>query len=185
MSGSCGELGFTGVGCFVGVLLLPGVSLSRARSMGWEGSFGSSNPSLSLCSCIQCCCTWMAFPVQARGWQLFCSTKSQDFFACWIVQTCIPHRKHSFLPYSPPTQFSQMSGFVSHLHIIKSKLLVIRRTCRKERFFSCLPLHARVWKEPGSRCSWQAPRWSPGRGERGRGRCMRARGGTLDATRSH
>lgn len=74
-----------------------------------------------------------------------------------------------------------MSGFVSHLHIIKSKLLVIEELVERRVFFSRLLLHAWVWKEPGSRFSWHAPRWGPGCGERGRGGCVRARGGTLDA----
>lgn len=95
MLGSFGELRVTGM-VVLQVSHSYQVFFSCDRSTGGKGPFASWDPSPLLCSCVQRCCSSMTFPVQGRGWQLLCSTKSQDSLACWVVQMRIPHRKHSF-----------------------------------------------------------------------------------------
>lgn len=121
---------------------------SCGRSIGWEGSFDSSDPSPSLCSCIHPALLHLdGFPgpnerlaaALLNQEPRLSSLLNQSFKCVSLTESTLFLSFFFFFP-----QFSQMSGFVSHLHIIKSKLLVIEELVERRVFFFRLLLHAWV-----------------------------------------
>lgn len=130
--GSRGELGFLSM-VILEVFCSYWVFLSLTREIP-AGKGLLTHPSSALsCAPVSSAAApgWLSLSKLEVG-----SCSVQDFVACWIIQICVPHRKHSFsfliIFFFP--QCSQMSGFVSHLHVIKSKLLVIEEPVERGGF---------------------------------------------------